>query len=446
LADSPVGSPKALLSADALENSVPMKRNLVPFAMVLIGLTVVAAFVSAAPVSTATKATMPAPGQLVWSDEFDGVAGSAPDQAKWRQETGGSGWGNGELQYYTDSTRNASLDGDGNLAITARQENPAGTTCQYGPCEYTSARLLSVPQLSRAYGRFEARLKVPQGQGFWPAFWLLGDNVQTDGWPASGEIDVMEHVGQEPLRVFGSLHGPGYSGKNSVTGNYSLPGQQNASDAFHVFTLDWAPNSVTWYVDGIQYLHKTRGDIRGNPWVFDHKFFLLLNLAVGGVWPGPPEKSTVFPQAMLVDYVRVYELAGLQDLTSHRIQGLAGKCINVEGGAALAGARLVLRDCEAADSAYWTFEVDGTARSSGLCMEVAGLSAAATSADNGAVLQLADCQTGPHQQFQLNDAGDLVNLRTGKCADVTGWNPNNGARLQLWDCAGSVNQKWWRLT
>jgi beta-glucanase (GH16 family) len=427
-----------------------MKGKLVPIAMALLGLTVASTFVAAEPLASVAAVPMSAPGNLVWEDEFDGPAGAKPDASKWRQETGGSGWGNGELQYYTDSASNASLDGDGNLAITARRETPDSGVCHYGPCEFTSARLLSVPQLSRAFGRFEARLKVPKGQGFWPAFWMLGDNVHTDGWPASGEIDVMEHVGQDPHRVFGSLHGPGYSGARSVMGGYTLPGQQAVGDAFHVFTVDWAPDSVTWFVDGVQYLHKSRDDVRGNPWVFDHKFFLLLNLAVGGHWPGPPDGGTQFPQSLLVDYVRVYEPAvdgPAAPAGSYRIQGFAGKCINTDGGQAVLGAALVLQGCALAGSERWTFHADGAVRLGAFCMEAAGGAASAADgapAGSGAMLRLAECGTGPAQRFELNDAGDLVNVWADKCVDVADWRPEDGAPLQLWDCAGSVNQKWWR--
>lgn len=279
-----------------------------PLSMVIVGLVVATSCVAAQPVAT-SGAIMAAPGRMLWNDEFEGPAASPPDPAKWSAETGGWGWGNGELQYYTDNTRNASLDGAGSLAVTARLENPGGFSCHYGRCEYTSARLVSAGKFSQSYGRFEARLKIPKGQGMWPAFWMLGKNVLTDGWPQSGEIDIMENVGKEPATVFGSLHGPGYSGANSVTGGHTLPGGQEVGDSYHTFTVDWAPASVTWYLDGSQYLHKTRADTRGNPWVFDHPFFVLLNLAVGGSWPGPPDPSTHFPQTLLVDYVRVYELA-----------------------------------------------------------------------------------------------------------------------------------------
>ncbi|AFR27665.1 glycoside hydrolase family 16 protein [Arthrobacter sp. Rue61a] len=419
-----------------------MKRRLMPLTMLVAGLTIAATLIAPEP-SALAAAGMPAPGKLVWSDEFNGPAGMAPDPGKWTHDTGGSGWGNGELQYYTSSTSNAAADGQGNMAITARKENPAGYQCHYGPCQYTSARLISAGKFSRTQGRFEARLKVPKGQGMWPAFWMLGDNVFTDGWPASGELDVMENVGKEPGTVWGSIHGPGYSGANASNASYTLPGGKALGDAFHTFTVDWGPDSITWYIDGISYSQKTKATTSG-PWVFDHDFFLLLNLAVGGYWPGAPNSGTQFPQSLLVDYVRVYELASGParpvSPASTRIQGYAGKCIDVAGRQAADGAPLHLWDCDTAASEQWTFAANGTIRSLGKCMDVAWGSTA-----NGAPVQLTSCNGNPAQQFVLNNAGDLVNPQANKCVDVVDWNSSNGARLQLWDCAGTTNQKWWRM-
>jgi beta-glucanase (GH16 family) len=245
------------------------------------------------------------PAVLAFADEFDGPAGTAPDPAKWTHEVNGSGGGNNELQFYTDSTSNAALDGAGHLVITARKENPANYQCWYGTCEYTSARLNTASTFTQAYGHIEARIKVPRGQGMWPAFWMLGDNIGDVGWPNCGEIDVLENIGREPSTVHGSLHGPGYSGGNPITGSYTLPNGGVFADDFHTFAVDWAPDQISWSVDGDVYQTRTPADANGNPWVFDHPFFLILNVAVGGNWPGPPDGSTQFPQQMLVDYVRV---------------------------------------------------------------------------------------------------------------------------------------------
>ncbi|HJU54809.1 MAG TPA: glycoside hydrolase family 16 protein [Pyrinomonadaceae bacterium] len=244
---------------------------------------------------------------LVWGDEFNGSAGAAVDGTKWVMETGGGGWGNNELEYYTNSTRNAAMDGTGNLVITAIQETLARKfRCWYGQCQYTSARLKTQGKFNQAYGRFEARIKVPYGQGIWPAFWMLGNNIQKAGWPNCGEIDIMENIGREPAIVHGTIHGPGYSGANGIGSGYSL--QSGAfSDTFHVFAVEWEPNVIRWYVDGALYQTRTPADLpAGASWVFDHPFFMILNLAVGGYWPGNPEATTMFPQKMYVDYVRVY--------------------------------------------------------------------------------------------------------------------------------------------
>jgi beta-glucanase (GH16 family) len=250
------------------------------------------------PVSPQTSA-------LAFADEFDGPAGTPPDPARWTHEVNGGGGGNNELQFYTDSTDNAALDGEGHLVITARKENPANYQCWYGTCEYTSARLNTATTFTQAYGHIEARIKVPRGQGMWPAFWMLGDNIGDVGWPNCGEIDVMENIGREPSTVHGSLHGPGYSGGNPITGTYTLPDGGVFADDFHTFAVDWTPDQISWSVDGAVYQTNTPADTNGNPWVFDHPFFVILNVAVGGNWPGSPDDTTQFPQQMVVDYVRV---------------------------------------------------------------------------------------------------------------------------------------------
>ncbi|MBX3067018.1 MAG: glycoside hydrolase family 16 protein [Anaerolineae bacterium] len=244
---------------------------------------------------------------LAWSDEFEGDAGTAINPAKWTAETGGWGWGNNELEYYTTRTENASLDGNGNLAIVARKENPGAYQCHYGTCEYTSARLITKNKMEFTYGRVEGRIKVPRGQGIWPAFWMLGANIDSTLWPACGEIDIMENVGFEPSIVHGTIHGPGYSGTQGIGGSYEIDGE--FADDFHVFAVDWDPNVIRWYVDGNLTKTVSINDLNGREWVFDHDFFIILNVAVGGYWPRNPDATTEFPQTMLIDYVRVYELA-----------------------------------------------------------------------------------------------------------------------------------------
>jgi beta-glucanase (GH16 family) len=254
------------------------------------------------------SATKPTEWKLVWSDEFNGAKGSAVDQSKWVFETGGKGWGNEELEYYTSRQQNVFIQ-DGNLVIQARRENykgPDGVSRSY-----TSARLKTAGKFAQAYGRFEARIKIPSGQGMWPAFWMLGDDIGKVGWPACGEIDIMENIGKEPSAMHGSIHGPGYVGSVGIEARYTLTGNRRLADVFHIFAIEWEPNAVRFYVDDDLYVTRTRADLRpGWKWVFDHPFFLILNLAVGGDWPGNPDASTMFPQSMLVDFVRVYQQQG----------------------------------------------------------------------------------------------------------------------------------------
>ena len=242
---------------------------------------------------------------LAWSDEFDGPDGSGIDTSKWTALTGGDGWGNQEREYYTTDLANAQQRG-GNLVITATTAGASAHSCWYGQCQYTSARLQTMGHFEQTYGRFEARIKIPAGQGLWPAFWMLGNDIDTAGWPTCGEIDIMENIGKEPGTVHGSMHGPGYSGGNPLTAAYTLPGGAHFADAFHVFAVEWETGVARFYVDDTLYETRTPADIpAGTTWVYDHPFFILLNVAVGGSWPGDPDASTVFPQTMLVDYVHV---------------------------------------------------------------------------------------------------------------------------------------------
>lgn len=245
---------------------------------------------------------------LTWADEFD-VAGAQPDQSRWGYDLGGGGFGNAELQYYTSRPQNVVTDVYGRLVITAIKENLPGSSCWYGACQYTSGRILTKNKFTQRYGRFEASIKLPAGQGMWPAFWMQGDATGSEGtaWPYRGELDIMENVGRDPSTVHGSLHGPGYSGGSAITGSFTLPAGQRFSDDFHTFAVEWEPDEIRWYVDGTLYQTRTPADLpAGAPWVFDHPFYLILNSAVGGRWPGSPDETTQFPQEMLIDYVRVY--------------------------------------------------------------------------------------------------------------------------------------------
>lgn len=262
----------------------------------LLALTLSTLLALAAAGCASTSADAPAGWTLAWSDEFDG---SQLDRTKWVAETGGHGWGNQELQHYTDRPENVRVE-NGMLVIEARRERHGGN-------DYTSARIKTAGLMEQMHGRFEARIKVPKGQGIWPAFWMLGADIKQVGWPRSGEIDIMEIIGKEPSNVHGTLHGPGYSGDKAFTSRSTLASGIFADD-FHVFAVEWERGEIRWYRDGIHY-HTARPSLVKGDWVFEHPFFVLLNLAVGGAWPGNPDSSTVLPQRMLVDYVRVYRRA-----------------------------------------------------------------------------------------------------------------------------------------
>jgi beta-glucanase (GH16 family) len=252
----------------------------------------------------------PSGWSLVWSDEFDDPAGTPPDPATWNLEIGDvtpdgkNGWGNDELQYYTDDPANASTDGNGNLAITLREAD-GSLECFYGTCEYTSARLTSWHKAEFAYGRIETRVLVPQGTGIWPAFWSLGNDFDEVLWPQTGEIDIMEFVGRLPNEIFGTIHGPGYAGGASFGNIYDFGGP--VFDDYHTFAIEWEPDLINWYVDDILYHTATPADVAPNEWVFNDPLFFLLNVAVGGNFGGTVGPDLIPPQSMLVDYVRVFQ-------------------------------------------------------------------------------------------------------------------------------------------
>jgi beta-glucanase (GH16 family) len=243
----------------------------------------------------------------LWSDEFDQAIGSPPDTSRWVYDLGATGWGNNELQTYTEATENAAIAADpqatdGKALVIKALKRPQGG--------YTSARLKTQGKFSTLYGRIEGRLKTTNGQGIWPAFWMLGENIETVGWPSSGEIDILEVVGANPNKVHGTLHGPGYSGAKGPTATITLPTGTLDKD-YHVYAIDWAPNKIVWSFDGRVYHAQTPKTLPpGAKWVFnDAPFFLLLNLAVGGNWPGNPDDTTPFPQIFSIDYIRVYRTA-----------------------------------------------------------------------------------------------------------------------------------------
>lgn len=233
----------------------------------------------------------------VWEDNFDN--NGAPNAAKWTFETGGSGWGNNELQYYTNGS-NAEVS-NGNLVLTAKAET-------VGSNNYTSTRMISKGKGDWKYGRFEVRAKLPKGRGTWPAIWMLSSDNSYGTWPASGEIDIMEHVGYDPNNVHCSIHTSAYNHTRGTqkTANTLVSG---ATDDFHTYRVDWTPYAVRGFVDGTQYFEFVNENTGFTTWPFNKNFFLILNIAVGGNWGGAQGvDNTIFPATMLVDYVRVYKM------------------------------------------------------------------------------------------------------------------------------------------
>ncbi len=272
--------------------------------------------------------------ELTFAEEFD--VDGPPNPGKWVIEQGrgpnNDGWGNNELQYYTNRPENVTVS-NGYLIVTAINESFEGAS-------YTSARLITKGKFEQQYGRFEARMRLPYGQGMWPAFWMLGADIDTNPWPRAGEIDIMENRGRTPSIISAALHGPpddcveprshegeaayqeylncvqnprdGYFGDDPAFKEYDLV-DERVDTEFHVYGVEWGPRYINFYVDDVLYKQFTPEDEQiDGPWVFDKgPFFMLLNLAVGGSFDGPPNAETVFPQSMLVDYVRVYKYNGL---------------------------------------------------------------------------------------------------------------------------------------
>ncbi|MFE6188450.1 discoidin domain-containing protein [Streptomyces sp. NPDC056465] len=267
-----------------------------------------------APIQAPALPSDPAnPPRLVWSDEFDGAAGGKPDSTKWRADPGTGP--NNELENYTDH-RNAALDGAGHLVMEARKEVTAGSSCPRDPlsgsttCQYTSARMNTGATFQFTYGRVEARIKVPKGNGLWPAFWMMGGDFLTGRpWPYNGEVDIMEILGKDVKTAYSTVHAPAYNGGGGIGAPYTLPGNADFSDDFHTWVADWNSKGITYSLDGrtVLTLDKEQVEQTRGPWIFDHPHYLILNLAVGGDWPGPTDASTPFPAKMLVDHVRVYQ-------------------------------------------------------------------------------------------------------------------------------------------
>jgi len=248
---------------------------------------------------------------LRWSDEFDGPSGGRLDSTKWNYDIGDGcaqrncGWGNNEKEYYTDAAANISLNGRGQLAITARRA-PAGLSCYYGPCLSRSGKITTRDKMFAEPGRVEARIKLPLGQGLWPAFWMLGHDCLAIPWPTCGEIDIMENKGSQPSTTSSAVHGPGYSGNTPFVHRHTLA-SGTISDDFHKYAVEWDSLHVRFFVDDRVHYEITRAALQHyGKSVLSQSFFVILNLAVGGSFDGDPTSDAIFPATMLVDYVRVF--------------------------------------------------------------------------------------------------------------------------------------------
>ncbi|GIO54127.1 RICIN domain-containing protein [Paenibacillus cineris] len=374
--------------------------------------------------------------KLVWSDEFDGTA---LNRSNWTPEigTGSGGWGNNELQYYTDRSQNLQVTG-GNLVITARRES-------YGGMNYTSARIKTQNLKSFTYGKIEARIKLPSGQGLWPAFWMLGSNISTVGWPYSGETDIMERVNNNPY-VNGTVHwdAGGHAEYGRVSGNLDF-------SQYHVYSAEWDSKYIRWFVDGQQFNEFYIENGTGNTEEFQRPFFLLLNLAVGGNWPGAPNDSTPFPAQMLVDYVRVYQDNGQSSAISNGVYTLAskasGKVMDVIDVSMASGAKIQQWTNYTASNQQFRIESTGdgyyklTAVHSGKVLDVPNSSTAA-----GVQLQQWDDNGTNAQRWSIVDVGGgyykLVSKANGLVVDVSGSSTADGAAVQQWTDNGTDAQKW----
>ncbi len=300
------GTERELFRKKGNYNSMHLTQHLLGSSLIFAGLLGLTALAAGAPPAPA----MPPPGYtLAWGDEFSQPVGTPPDKAHWSYETGDNGWGNNEMENYVSDVEHAHVvadpaANDGRALQILATYNGQGLS--HG--NFQSARLVTKGKVTPQYGYIEARIQMPAGQGLWPAFWMLGTNIGDPGvgWPDCGEIDIMESKGSKPGWNASSLHGPGYSGGTPLTGAFNLPADREFHQAYHTFGLLWKPDFIQFSVDGQPFETRTPADVPGKTWAYNHPFFLLLNVAVGGNFTGSPDATTQFPQKMLVDYVRVY--------------------------------------------------------------------------------------------------------------------------------------------
>ncbi|WP_123040231.1 RICIN domain-containing protein [Cohnella candidum] len=378
---------------------------------------------------------------LVWSDEFDGTSINGNNWV-FETGTGSGGWGNNELEYYTSRPENARIE-NGNLVIEARKES-------FGGMNYTSARLKTQGKKSFKYGRIEARMKLPKGQGLWPAFWTLGADIGTVGWPKSGEIDIMEHINNEN-NTYGYIHW-------DAGGNADYGGASQSFDPtqYHVYSIEWTSSAIKWFVDGVQFREANILNSINSTEEFHKDHFLLLNLAVGGNWPGSPDGSTVFPGKMYVDYVRVYQDGGttpppsgsiVSGGTYKLINTNSGKALDVSGAGTSPGTNVQIWTDNGSGAQKWTIyrNADGSYKlintNSALALDVSG----AGTSDGTNVQVWTDLGNGA-QTWNITQNADgsykLINTNSRKALDVSSSGTADGTNVQIWTDNGTGAQKW----
>ena len=279
--------------------------------IVMLSLATVFATLQATSVQAATAK------QLIWRQEFNGKAYIKPDAAIWGYDLGGQN-ANNEEQLYTNSKYNVAMDGRGNLVITAKRIVEGSAQWEKCiSCKFSSARIKTQGKIGFKYGRMEARIKMPAGIGTWPAFWMLGANLESVGWPESGELDIVEARGADPTIVFGTAHGPGYNGSEGTQYGSTAFANAPLSAGYHVYAIEWSKNSVNWYFDDQLYLRMTPASVSPREYVFNREFFLILNLAMGGQFTGEIDPNLTSAQ-MSVDYIRYYKLNGVGTVIRHK--------------------------------------------------------------------------------------------------------------------------------
>jgi beta-glucanase (GH16 family) len=394
---------------------------------------------------------------LVWNDEFNGPKGSAPDASKWTYDTGGGGFGNGEIETYCAPGSNASpcvasnpnifQDGNGNLVIQAR--NSGGN--------WTSGRMKTQGLAQFQYGRIEARMKLPVGAGLWPAFWMLGVDLTSVGWPQSGEQDIIEWVqSYSPNVTSSTIHGPGYSGANGVGSTTTFANGGRTDDAsYHVYGVIWSPNSMQFYRDDFTRpfftVTPSTPGVNGQ-WVFNAPFFVLMNLAIGGGgFPGFTNSSTPNPATMLVDYVRVYTATNAINTSAwyNVINQNSGDCVDATGFGTTNGTGVQQWACGNQQSNQeWQFQPtdSGFFKVVSRGAPAEGWDATNFGTVNGTLIQLWQFGGGTNQHWQPVALGNgnfkFVGRASGRCLDVPGASTANGVQLQLFDCNGTGAQAW----